>query len=256
MLQEGDSVQGSINPVVRIGETIRRPVHRWTPAVHSLLRYLEEIGFSGVPRVLGIDDLGREILSFIPGEVAWRPWPEVMLEENGLVEIAHFLRRYHHAVRDFEPPPDVEWYAPHVTWQPGMSIRHGDLGPWNTVWKGRVLEGVIDWDFAEPGDPLSNVSQFAWYAVPLRGDDHWKRVGFTEKPDLRTRLLVLSDTYGTDSTAILDALCDLQLEEYRRIETLGGQGLHPWSVFYQRGDLAELAEENSWLRENYDSLAA
>ena len=115
---------------------------------------------------------------------------------------------------------------------------------------------MIDWDFAEPGDPLCDVSQFAWYAVPLRGDDHWKRTGFTEKPDLRTRLLVLSDTYGTNSTAILDALCDLQLEEYRRIETLGGQGLHPWSVFYQRGDLAELAEENSWLRENYDSLAA
>jgi hypothetical protein len=26
--------------VVRVGDTVRRPVGRWTPAVHSLLRYL------------------------------------------------------------------------------------------------------------------------------------------------------------------------------------------------------------------------
>ena len=46
MLQEGESAQGCVNPVVRIGDTVRRPVHRWTPAVHSLLRYLEAVGFS------------------------------------------------------------------------------------------------------------------------------------------------------------------------------------------------------------------
>ena len=65
---------------------------------------------------------------------------------------------------------------------------------------------------------------------------------------------MLADTYGTDSKAILDTLSDLQLEESRRVDTLGRQGLHPWSIFYQRGDLAELEKENTWLRENYDSL--
>lgn len=64
MLQEGESDRGCVNPVVRIGDTVRRPVHRWTPAVHALLRYLEAVGFSGVPRVLGFDELGREVLSF------------------------------------------------------------------------------------------------------------------------------------------------------------------------------------------------
>ncbi len=256
MLQEGESARGSVNPVVRIGDTVRRPVHRWTPAVHALLRYLEAVGFSGVPRVLGFDELGREVLSFIPGEVVRRPWPEVMLEEKGLAEVALFLSRYHNAVRDFEPPEDAEWYVPNVAWRPGMIIRHGDLGPWNTVWEGRNLKGIIDWDFAEPGDPLCDVSQFAWYAVPLRSEAHWSKAGFSDKPDLRSRLAVLSDTYGTDTSAILDTLSDLQLEEYRRTETLGSQGLLPWSIFYQRGDLAELKEENTWLKENYDSLAA
>ncbi len=112
MLEEGESVQGCVNPVVRIGDTVRRPIHSWTPAVHSLLHYLEAVGFSGSPGVLGFDELGREVLSFIPGEVALRPWPEVMGEEKGLAEVARFLSRYHKAVKDFEPPENAEWYVP------------------------------------------------------------------------------------------------------------------------------------------------
>ena len=75
MLLDGQSDQGKVNTVKRIGDTVRRPVQRWSPAVHSLLRHLEAVGFSGAPRFLGIDELGREILSFVSGEVALRPWP-------------------------------------------------------------------------------------------------------------------------------------------------------------------------------------
>src|SRR5690349_21983802 len=59
--------------VVRIGDTVRRPTGSWTRAVHSFLRHLENEGFDGCPRVLGIDEQGREILEFIPGVV---PWPD------------------------------------------------------------------------------------------------------------------------------------------------------------------------------------
>jgi hypothetical protein len=31
--------------VVRVGGTVRRPTQPWTPAVHALLRYLEDAGF-------------------------------------------------------------------------------------------------------------------------------------------------------------------------------------------------------------------
>ena len=54
--------------VVRIGDTVRRPVGRWTPAVHSLLRHLEKVGFEGAPRVLGIDEKGREVLTYLPSD--------------------------------------------------------------------------------------------------------------------------------------------------------------------------------------------
>ncbi|NKB72765.1 MAG: phosphotransferase [Candidatus Latescibacteria bacterium] len=254
MLEDGDSDQGTVNSVERIGNTVRRPIHRWSSVVHSLLRYLEAADFSGVPQFLGTDESGREILSFIPGEVALRPWPEVMLEETGLIQVTQFLVHYHSAVRDFQPDEDAKWHVPHLAWRPGMIIRHGDLGPWNTIWAGRSLSGVIDWDFAEPGDPLHDVAQFAWYSVPLRGDRHWKKVGFLQEPDIASRLAAISETYGTDPATLLSALLDLQKEECRRIEILGKQGVAPWNIFHQRGHLAEISAENTWLSEKYDSL--
>jgi len=217
MIKEGESDSGSVNTVTRIGNTIHRPANRWTPAVHALLGYLEKVDFSGIPRAIGFDELGREILSFIPGEVASRPWPEILLQDQGLVEVGRFLSQYHSAVMDFVPPKDIEWHVPNLKWRSGNIIRHGDLGPWNTVWQGGKLKGVIDWDFLEPGDPLDDVAQFAWYAVPLRGDSHWKKTGFNNSPDLRSRLQALCTSYGTEPIAVLDALTLLQTEEIRRM---------------------------------------
>ena len=72
--------------VVRVGDTVRRPVGRWTPAVHSLLRYLEEVGLEGAPRVLGIDEKGREVLTYLPGD------PSPSHSEETLVATARLVR--------------------------------------------------------------------------------------------------------------------------------------------------------------------
>ncbi len=53
--------------VVRVGDTVRRPVGPHARSVHRLLRHLERNGFAQAPRVLGHDEEGREVLSFIPG---------------------------------------------------------------------------------------------------------------------------------------------------------------------------------------------
>jgi hypothetical protein len=49
---------GYNNVVVRVGDTVRRPINEWTPAVHALLKHLESVGFTGSQRVLGIDEKG------------------------------------------------------------------------------------------------------------------------------------------------------------------------------------------------------
>nr|WP_026876336.1 hypothetical protein [Jiangella gansuensis] len=49
--------------VVRVGETVRRPVMPWSAAVQALLLHLEAVGFPYAPRFLGLDEHGREVLS-------------------------------------------------------------------------------------------------------------------------------------------------------------------------------------------------
>src|SRR5438046_5883406 len=54
--------------VVRIGDTVHRPTGPWTPTIHAYLRHLRAAGFTASPEVLGIDEKGREVLTYIPGD--------------------------------------------------------------------------------------------------------------------------------------------------------------------------------------------
>jgi hypothetical protein len=54
---------GNTVGAVRIGDTVHKQASPWTPTVHALLRHLEAAGVGGVPRALGFDDQGREMLS-------------------------------------------------------------------------------------------------------------------------------------------------------------------------------------------------
>ncbi len=69
----GDNAGGPL----LVDGTLRRGTGSWTPAVHAVLRHLEERGFAVASRVLGIAAAGREMLTFLAGETvgAARPWP-------------------------------------------------------------------------------------------------------------------------------------------------------------------------------------
>ncbi|WP_034090819.1 phosphotransferase [Streptacidiphilus albus] len=254
MIEDGEQASGAVTTVVRVGETIRRPTGVWTPAVHALLDHLEQGGFAGAPRPRGIDEHGREVLTLLRGEVAMRPWPAELVSGDGLWQLARWLREYHDAVADFVPPADAAWFVPGATWQPGQIVRHGDLGPWNSVWHDGVLVGFIDWDFAEPGAVLDDVAQLAWYAVPLRGPEMARAAGLAEDCDLRARLAALCQGYGVSAAAVLDALEQLIAREIARLDELGSAGVEPWSTFRERGDRAALGEELGWLIDGRSSL--
>jgi len=64
---------GFVTTVVRVGDTVRRAQPPDPGFVHALLRYFERRGWAGAPRYLGTDERGREMLSFLPGHVAWEP---------------------------------------------------------------------------------------------------------------------------------------------------------------------------------------
>jgi hypothetical protein len=253
--REDPLVGGVVNDVVRIGDTVRRSTGPWTPSVHALLRHLHNVGFRYAPEVLGVDDQGREVLTYIAGRPSLRPWLPALRSDAGLVEIGNMLRDLRSALSTFVPPADALWRTEPV---PGArEMRHGDVGPWNMLWDGERLVGLIDWDCAEPAPPLWDVAQAAWYTVPLfRGERHLRACGFDAQPDLRHRLHVLCEAAGADPSAVLDALADLQAVEQRRVAELGQAGVAPFAAFLARGDVEELDVEMAKLARQRSALLA
>jgi hypothetical protein len=236
--------------VVRVGDTVRRSTNRWSSAVHELLRHLESVGFDGAPRFLGIDESGREILTWVDGSPSRRPWPEVLLTDDGVRTVARLLRRFHDAVANFEPSDDAVWWTGPEKLRSGEVVLHGDLGPWNMLWRGDELVAFIDWDFAEPGLPLVDVAEAVCFLTPMADDDHALECGFDEVPDRRRRFSAFCDAYGVEYSEVLDAVDDYWTVDIERTSTLGAQGVHPWDTFYRRGLVDESIALLGWFREN------
>lgn len=74
--------------------------------MHALLKHLYEAGFRAAPRPLGIDDQGREVLTYAPGTVMWPGRLALLDPQPQLARVAHLIRDFHDAVQDFVPPPE------------------------------------------------------------------------------------------------------------------------------------------------------
>lgn len=93
----------NVGAAVRVGRTVRRRMGPWSPSIHRLLKRLESVGFEGSPRVLGIDERGREVLAFIEGDSpSTHPYPGWVWGEAALRSAAALLRRYHDTVSGWE----------------------------------------------------------------------------------------------------------------------------------------------------------
>ena len=209
-------------PTVRIGDTVRRRAGPWTPAVHHLLRHLEQAGFHGAPRALGIDEHGREVLSFVQGEVVH---PRI-LDDGDLVRVAQLIRDYHLAAASYVPPPEAEWNAD------GRDPRgvdelvcHNDLAPWNLI-TGDQQWAFVDWDLAAPGRRLWDLALAACSFVPLKPD---------RPADIR-RYALFCEAYGLQA-ADQDALLDVVVERTTRMwQILVEQAAHePYASLVREG---------------------
>ena len=193
---------GNLNQAVRVGDTVRRRAGPWTPAVHSLLRYLEQADFEA-PRVLGMDAQGREILAFIPGEAyagAENPVPDRVFDEEHLVDAARLLRRYHDVVADFSPAPGTTWRLTAPTTH--ELICHNDWSPWNALFRESRLAVMLDWDLAGPGSRLWDVGNAAAAWVTLISEHRLFNVAQRAE-----RLRVFCDAYGLeDRSAVLSTI--------------------------------------------------
>jgi hypothetical protein len=191
---------GNTTGAVRIGDVVHKPASPWTPTVHALLRHLEQAGVDGVPRPLGFDDQGRQMLSYLPGEMIGDrvSWPAWAFADSTLVQVGQWLRRVHDATADFTPPEDETWFIG-SRMQPGLIVGHQDAAPYNAVMNGDRLAGFFDWDIASPSSRDWDLAYSALLWVPLYAPGEGEQVGLHEFGDRSRRLHLLLDTYGYDN---------------------------------------------------------
>ena len=229
---------GDVNVVVRVGDTVRRP--RGPEAVRALLRWYDDVGFDGAPKFLGLDEQGREILSFIDGEPAFAPVP---YGDGVAFDIGRLLRRAHDAQAGFEPP--VADWDDHVPGPGGGEIiGHCDLFWTNVIFRDAAPAALIDWELAAPTTRVLDVALAATYWGGLRVD--WQLLEWGLPLDRRgERLRLLCDGYGLDATqrnGLLDQLLEQRLGRLQRGD---------WRVTPRR-----VIEENlRWLEDNAADLA-
>jgi Ser/Thr protein kinase RdoA (MazF antagonist) len=184
---------GRITPgVVRVGDTVRRPVTAASEFVAELLGHLERHGFTGAPRYLGLDVSGRDTFSYLPGRVPTRfqTW-----SHDQVVAAGTLLRSLHEATR-----------GSRLTGNHPV-VCHNDPGPNNAVFRDDRPAAFIDFDMAAPGHPLEDLGYMAWT---------WCVSSKPQAPPAHAQaaqVRVLADAYGLDApdrAALLDAMLDRQ----------------------------------------------
>ena len=234
--------------VERVGDTVRRPLHPWSGSVHDLLRHLEDVGFPYSPRFLGIDEQGREVLTYLAGDSGPEGWSSVV-PEAGLTAMARLLREYHRAVAAHRPA--TAWAGASEAPAADEIICHGDFGPWNLVWHGTTPVGILDWDYAWPKPPLHDVAYALEYVAPFRSDEDCTRwLRYPAPPDRRARLETFAAAYGLTSTdGLYDAVRLQQREVIARSTALGAEGLEP-QASYGPEVYADWAGRTRWTDEH------
>ena len=84
-LSGGNSNDG----IVRIGDTVRRTMKPERHSVHRVLSFLHSRGFESCPQFLGIDEQGRETLTYIDGDCSINP--DFWQSERYLISAAKLL---------------------------------------------------------------------------------------------------------------------------------------------------------------------
>ncbi len=193
-----------VTHVVRIGDTVRRPVRPFTATVQAYLHHLREQGVTFVPEPRGYDENGREVLSFVPGDVPLEPLPDWAATEAVLKQLAGLVRALHDAAAGWVPPPDAVWGtlpgAPAVDvpalFDAPELVSHQDYCPGNVVFRENLPVAFIDFDLARPTTRVADCVNALYWWVPLLHP--LDRPPGLRDADAARRVRVFGDAYGLD----------------------------------------------------------
>ncbi|MGW0801605.1 aminoglycoside phosphotransferase family protein [Nonomuraea sp. NPDC002799] len=251
-LAGGDVTEG----VVRARDTVRRPIGPNAPLVHALLRHLEEVGFAGTPRFLGVDAAGREVLTFVPGEVAGRPRPEWIADERRLASVGRLVRDYHDAVAGFVLPEGVR-PALGFTESPGIPpvpsypvelVGHMDYTPDNIVFRDGVAAALIDFDVARPVSRVDEMVNTMLYWAPLA--DPADADPLLREVDVPRRCRILADAYGmpdADRARAVEVAVLRTRRSWFSMKQLAEERGGGWARLWEQGIGDEIKRREAWL---------
>jgi hypothetical protein len=245
---------GDLNPIVRVGDTVRRPQGPWSPAVHALLRHFESVGFDGAPRFLGVDERGREVLSYIEGEAALPPVPA---GDEVLPALGRLLRRMHDAQAGFESPREAAWQLPPTAPSGDELVCHHDLFWPNLIFRDGLPVALIDWDLAAPASRLHDVASAVNYWAPLRQDE--QAIEWGVPIDRRgERMRSLCDAYGLDAAGragLLDIVAERVATWIEAYRVWGRDERRPgWAALWDRVGDVNLVTKQRWFVEHRAEL--
>ncbi len=226
-----------------MGDTVRRPTGPHTPFVHRLLRHFETAGFAGAPRVLGIDDEGREVLSHVEGHVAWEgQQPLGVWSDESLIGVMRLVRRFHDVTAGTDLAGDAE------------VVRHGDLSPKNTVY--RQTDGLyrpvafIDWDAARPGRRVEDVAEVFWQFLCPCAAHPW--VGLHGD-----RMRAMCDAYGLEDRSEVIWLMQRAMRDCAEgIETEAAAGGVAGLRLLELGAPRQIEAQAGWVAAHREELEA
>jgi Ser/Thr protein kinase RdoA (MazF antagonist) len=264
-LPKGDVTEG----VVRIAGTVRRPPQPPSLAVAGYLDHLEAAGFDGSPRFLGRDALGRDVLTYLDGDVAGDPPEGWAAADDLLASVGVLLRRLHEASsgyaadRGFAAPAGSMWRRDLVRLDVPVDepepelISHLDVTPQNVVVRDGRAGGLIDFDLAGPTTRLLDAYNTAMHWVPLRApQDIWPTWRGVDQP---TRLRVFADGYGLSAADRL-ALPELGVARaettWLRMRAAAQQLGGGWARMWAEGVGDAIRRRQAWLAESRDQLLA
>ncbi len=154
---------GYVTDPVRLGNTVRPRPAAGAEFVHRLLQMYEDADWPGAPRFLGVDEDGREVLSYLDGHAAWEAWqPAGVTSPASLRRVGELVREFHDLTAGTDLAGSLE------------VVCHNDLAPRNTIYRegGTGLRPVafIDWDLAAPGRRIHDVAHVCWQYLGLGPD--------------------------------------------------------------------------------------
>jgi aminoglycoside phosphotransferase (APT) family kinase protein len=120
--------------------------------------------------------------------------------------------------------------------------------PWNGVWRGEQVVGLIDFDHARPAPPIFDIAYALEYAAPFRDDAECLRwLRYPGPPDRRRRIEIFCDAYGIAVPGdIVDRVAWQQRLVMRNCETLARQGIEPQATWVRGGYLDTVRARIDW----------